>query len=153
MSDPDSGCTCWRVPDLRSALQPVGWLMLHDEVVISLTGTDRESPRLRTGRVLGAARDVSVPGVEPYLVLEERPGQFIEIQQSRITFAEPLGCPDPELAADAMGLRDSFLLSLGEPLSKTAPTTARFHQGGREYVEVTIRRGIHTCTPIRESPL
>ena len=46
-------CTCWRIADLRGVLQPVGWLMLHESVVICMSPVGETSARLRTGRILG----------------------------------------------------------------------------------------------------
>jgi hypothetical protein len=149
-----STCTCWRIPDLRGVLQPVGWLMLHDSVVVRLSPANTESGRLRTGRILGAALDVT-PGAddgEPYLMLEERVGQYLQIPEQRIVYVEPVACPDPSTLTAVLGLRDDFVASLGSTTAPDAPTLGRFHHGGREYLEVSIRRGLHECAPGRTPP-
>ena len=142
----NKGCTCWRIPDLRGVPQPVGWLMLHELVVVSMTSTDNESARLRTGQLLGAGRDSGDPG-ELYIVLEERPGNFWQITSDRIAYVEPVATPDQSTLTQILGLREDFVASLGTPPEPNGPSVGRFHRGDREYLEVRVRRGQHECAP------
>ena len=155
--EPNDPCTCWELPDAFDGVQPVGWLMLHESVLIRVT-TLRGQDESIVGQVLTALWGGPEEDPQRYLlVVEGRDAPMREISEKEIVWVEPNGrtdlCDVESTAARALAASIECASVMAMPGRLSGPATALFRLPDREFVRVDVRRGRHVCLPGENQPL
>ena len=149
-------CTCWHLPDAFGGDQPVGWLALHESVLVRIA-TLRGQDETISGRVVTALWGGPEEARERYLLVVRDDEPMVEIAEREIVWAEPDGradlCGLESTAARALAASIECVSVVAMPGRTPGPASAFIRLAGREFVVVDVRRGRHTCAPGEDAAL